>query len=123
MKKYISICFTLILMSCNNFVDIVPKGQTIPETVDDLAKMLNNSGATRGSEVQCCLSDNITLYSDDYTVTENPESFMYNGDDPITRNVCAWADYIYTDVEDDSDWNRCYQSHRGGAGRDELPAE
>ena len=55
MKKYISICFTLILMSCNNFVDIVPKGQTIPETVDDLAKMLNNSGATRGSEVQCCL--------------------------------------------------------------------
>ena len=84
MKKYISICFTLILMSCNNFVDIVPKGQTIPETVDDLAKMLNNSGATRGSEVQCCLSDNITLYSDDYTVTENPESFMYNVDDPIT---------------------------------------
>ena len=55
MKKYISICFTLILMSCNNFVDIVPKGQTIPETVDDLAKMLNNSGATRGSEVQCCI--------------------------------------------------------------------
>lgn len=111
MKKYISICFTLILMSCNNFVDIVPKGQTIPETVDDLAKMLNNSGATRGSEVQCCLSDNITLYSDDYTVTENPESFMYNGDDPITRNVCAWADYIYTDVEDDSDWNRFYKSN------------
>ena len=29
--------------SCDNFVDIIPKGQNIPQSVDDYAKVLNMS--------------------------------------------------------------------------------
>lgn len=116
MKKYIYICFAWVMMSCNDFVDVIPKGNTIPETVDDLAKMMNNSsfGSTRreSSEVSCSLSDNITLYSDDYTVTDNPESWAYSSvNNPIIRNICAWADYVYDEAEEDYDWNKLYKSN------------
>lgn len=32
-----------LLASCNDFVDVVPKGKAIPTTVDDLGKLMNNS--------------------------------------------------------------------------------
>ena len=41
MKKIlIAVIFFCVTASCNDFVDVIPKGNTIPETVDDLAKLM-----------------------------------------------------------------------------------
>ena len=51
MKKiYYTLIMACILCSCNDFVDIVPKGNTIPSTVDDLAKMMNNGSMATGGD-------------------------------------------------------------------------
>ena len=41
LTAFIALC---LLASCNDFVDVVPKGNTIPETVDDLGKMMADGG-------------------------------------------------------------------------------
>lgn len=115
-KLFYYIWIAVLATACNDFVDIVPKGNTIPETVDDLAKMMNNSTQTtdwKTSDVLYSVSNAVTLYSDDYTVTEDPASSSYTSLKNSQRNinVCSWADYIYNETEDDPDWNGLYKSN------------
>ena len=116
MKKLLYIGTILLCTACNDFVDVIPKGNTIPETVDDLAKMMNNGVRTtdgKFTDVSYTLSDKVVLYSDDYTVTEDPTSSAYNRikNNKSIMNVCSWADYVYNNSEDDPDWNGLYKSN------------
>ena len=115
-KSLIYVLVAIFTMACNDFVDIVPRGNTIPETVDDLAKMMNNSAQTTDygtSDVLYSLSDNVILYSDDYTLTEDPASVLYTSlkNSQTNLNICSWADYVYNTTEDDPDWNGLYKSN------------
>lgn len=84
--------------SCDNFVDIIPKGQNIPSSVDDYAKVLNMS----------------------WNVAYGGQNWFYMTDDPYmtdtmqmsagssTTNAYLWQPYMYTLLENDSDWANEY---------------
>lgn len=104
-----------LLVSCNDFVDVVPKGNTIPETVDDLGKMMADGGMSMTNPMASfsyCVNF-VEGYSDDYTASENPNSVYYNihKNTSFYVNVLTWADYIYTIAEDDYNWNGLYKSN------------
>ncbi len=107
-----------MICSCNDFVDVIPKGNTIPTTVDDLAKMMNNGSMASGGDAMemfgiACGTFYLEHYSDDYTFSENPESTlsdMYTSISSI-MNVLKWADYIYGTAESDMNWDNLYHSN------------
>lgn len=84
--------------SCDNFVDIIPKGQNIPQSVDDYAKVLNMS----------------------WNVGYGGMNWFYMTDDPYlsqaeqtsagasTTNAYLWQPYMYTLLENDPDWANEY---------------
>lgn len=118
MKK---ILYTLIVMltlaSCDDYVDIIPKGKTIPTTVDDFQKLLaNGSFSTYGSQYAFTdVNFNVPffeIYSDDYNAPQDPANSAYQTfkNMPMLSNMVSWADYIYGASEDDNIWNGLYKS-------------
>lgn len=104
--------------SCNDFVDIVPKGSAIPSTVDDLGKLMNNSfasiaGENFGLADVCYNVVNVELLSDDYTGSDQPTDMYYSyfHDDPSYYNMVTWNDVIYSPAEQDNNWNGLYKSN------------
>ena len=116
MRKLLSILAAFCLLAgCNDFVDVVPKGNTIPETVDDLGKMMADGGMSMTNPMASfsyCVNF-IEAYSDDYTASETPGSAMYDvhKNTSMYANVLTWADYIYTVAEDDYNWSGLYKSN------------
>ena len=116
MRKILLIFTALCLLaSCNNFVDVVPKGNTIPETVDDLGKMMADGGMSMTNPMASfsyCVNF-IEAYSDDYIASETPGSAMYDvhRNTSMYVNVLTWADYIYTVAEADYNWDGLYKSN------------
>lgn len=121
MKKILNIllsAFVLLFCSCDSYVDLVPKGNTIPQSVDDLAKLMaNGSLAINGStyaftDVSYSLL-HFALYSDDYNVSQDPSSAIYtiHKTNTMFQNTLTWADYIYGAAESDANWNGLYKSN------------
>lgn len=119
MKKIIiSLISILLFAACDSYVDIVPKGNTIPTTVDDLEKLMTNgsmanSGTTYGFTD---VSYNIVFFdviSDDYNVPQDPNNAYYNVCKSMSSifNTATWTDYIYGAAEDDRNWNGLYKSN------------
>jgi hypothetical protein len=112
MKKIIiALIAVCIATSCNDFVDVIPKGNTIPETVDDLAKLMNLGTLTSSynfTEIsysaQFC-----ELLSDDFTITQDPTQpyYIYNTV-PLFANSMKWAD---PEENSDMKWNGLYKSN------------
>ena len=116
MRKLLSILAAFCLLAgCNDFVDVVPKGNTIPETVDDLGKMMADGGMSLTNPM-ASFSYSINFieeYSDDYTASENPNSTYYTMHKTTSYvvNALTWADYIYTVAEEDYNWIGLYKSN------------
>ena len=116
MRKLLMIWAALCLLaSCNDFVDVVPKGNTIPETVDDLGKMMADGGMSLTNPLASFSYCNLFIeaYSDDYTASENPNSVYYTVHRTTSMyvNVLTWADYIFSIAEDDYNWVGLYHSN------------
>ena len=119
MKKiYYTLIMACILCSCNDFVDIVPKGNTIPSTVDDLAKMMNNGSMATGGDAFEIFGITagtfyLEVYSDDYVLSENPESALYQAylANTSIMNTLKWGDYIYGLAQSDYNWDNMYHSN------------
>lgn len=121
MKKMIyALMVFSTLAACNDFVDVIPKGNTIPETVDDLAKMINvgsmvisQSGDSYSItyETAYSLGHFLEVYSDDYTASETEAStyYMIHKNQAIFQNTVAWNDYIYAVAENDNNWDGLYR--------------
>lgn len=115
---FLSVCiFASFLVSCNDFVDVVPKGNTIPSTVEDLAKLMNNgSFAINGDEYEFNGISAGTFYlevlSDDYTVSQDPNDALYAtyAAMPFIQNEMTWADNIFGSAESDNTWDNIYHS-------------
>jgi tetratricopeptide (TPR) repeat protein len=99
MKNLLYIFSFLLLVSCNNdeFLDELPKGKAIPETVDDLAFLLNNSRSINAG------GSNTSNVTDDIVYKE--EDLTYN-----SKKAYSWADHFYEAVDEDRDWNDMYTS-------------
>lgn len=109
---------SLLITSCNDFVDIVPKGKAIPSTVDDLGKLMNNSfiniaGENYSLADVCYNVTNMELLSDDYTGSDQPTDMYYSyfHDNPSFYNMVTWNNVIYSQAEQDANWNGLYKSN------------
>lgn len=112
----LSIC--TILTSCDDYVDIVPKGNTIPQTVDDLGQLLANGSLATSDESFGFTEVNYNImffevYSDDYNAPNDPSNRYYVTFQnlPFLQNELVWADYLYGATEDDRNWNGLYKSN------------
>ena len=108
----------VLLTSCDDYVDVVPKGRAIPHTVDDMGKLMNNSFISiNGSNfymVDVCYDvTNVELLSDDYTASDQPGDMYYTmfHDTPAMFNMATWANTIYSAAEQDPTWNGLYKSN------------
>ena len=117
-KNIILLLAAFVLASCESFVDIVPKGQTIPTTVDDYGEMMNNGSISTDAEnlvtTDICYCVNfIEFLSDDFTAPENPASMMYNTfrNNSFVYNTLVWNDELWSAAEDDLNWNGLYKSN------------
>lgn len=97
-KLYI-LWFAVLFGSCDNFVDIVPKGQNIPTTVDDLAKIINYNNNIGGGGL------NWYFMSDDiyFPATELAKEGV------SAIKSYAWEPYMYSAIEKDEDWATMYR--------------
>ena len=119
MKKLIIFLFAaLSLASCESFVDIVPKGQTIPTTVDNFGDMMNNGTVAMGGDSYaftdiCYCVNFLEFLSDDFTAPENPASVYYNvfRNNSFLYNTIVWNNEIYSAAEEDANWNGLYKSN------------
>jgi len=109
MKQYYKHIFRLtfvviLLSSCNKYLDVKPKGQVIPATLDDYIALLSaplpiSSTATN----QLYLTDEIYL----------PEEFRTSANSYLGKaavNAYDFADALYDTGEDDVDWNTGYKT-------------
>ncbi|MBR5349839.1 MAG: RagB/SusD family nutrient uptake outer membrane protein [Prevotella sp.] len=104
------ISVSTVLTSCDDYVDIVPKGNTIPQTVDDLGEMLSNGSGLSDLNFNIMFLD---VMSDDYTAPKDPQNVYYMVFQmlPFVKNQMEWADYIWAASEDDMNWNGLYKSN------------
>ncbi|MFA5849130.1 MAG: RagB/SusD family nutrient uptake outer membrane protein [Bacteroidales bacterium] len=111
-KYYIIICLSLFIFSCEKYVDILPKGNTIPTNVDDLAELMNISGSdgSSGTKIQVSTLNTLSMI-DDIKYVENGFVGVFSQQPLSTQKAYIWAPYLYTINENDDDWNKLYSSN------------
>lgn len=94
-------------------MDIEPKGRVIPNKINDYRLLLDQTkvfGGVGGAQVISpgFVSSfyNTELASDDVMITDNFLSFYPEGS--ASTNTFIWKDNIYTDAEEDGDWQNLY---------------
>ncbi len=50
LKHILPICATVLIASCNKFLEIKPKDKFIPETVEDFENMLNSASLVNSGD-------------------------------------------------------------------------
>lgn len=104
MKKiYIIILSAILLQSCNSFLDLQPKGYTIPTTYDDFWQLMNYAQMYKAQEnYPVYLTDDALLSSGDlaanYTNTEDHVKALYS---------FAHGD-VFSGGQDDYFWSLSY---------------
>lgn len=120
LSRAMMVCIAaMILGSCDDFVDVIPKGNTIPTTVEDLARMMNNGSVAEGNDGSFesdAISKGVMFYEllcDDYVLTDNPEDAVYYAyrSLPFVNNMMKWDEYIFGKAESDFAWDGLYHSN------------
>lgn len=96
MKKIYILLLVVIACSCDEFLDVKPKGKAIPTTVEDYDLMLNAGSVSLGNAVY--MDPDIYLHS---------EAFLMKSS--RVKNAYIWADNQYSANQEDPDWNALYK--------------
>lgn len=94
------------LTSCNDFLEIPPKGKTIPENTEDYAKLLALSSMVKTT------SDNAVLMTDDvyiYYIDTSWMTFGYFYSFAYDKNLYTFNDEIYKESDTDALWTYSYR--------------
>lgn len=111
-NNYIIIFLSLFLFSCEKYVDILPKGNTIPTNVDDLAELMNSTQSYGETKTKIQVSvRNLSSMTDDVKYVESGIIGVFTQQPQYIQKIYVWAPYLYTVNEDDYDWNKLYQSN------------
>lgn len=90
----------VLFASCDDsYVDILPKGKTIPENTDDLALLLNYTNDINSG------GNNFGSQADDVMIPEAKIPFT----GVSAMNSYTWQDFLFTDAEQDADWVDFYK--------------
>lgn len=95
MKKYLIILSILVFSSCNDFLDVLPKGMVIPKSVEDYELILNNGGGSMTNAVY--MSPEVYM----------PISFLSTSDYNY-RTAYKWDEHQYLRNQTDGNWNGLY---------------
>ncbi len=92
---------SVLLVSCSvdNFLDVVPTGEVIPESVNDFDKLLNDYVTSNPACV------NVTLMDPDVYC---PDEFYDNLGVALLQKQYTWDTAPWSQNEDDLDWNFRY---------------
>lgn len=98
MKNLLYFLILILFVSCDDdYLDVLPKGQAIPENTDQLAQMLNDTESiNRQGSIQGLMTDQGEL------------PIFFQDEDQIRR--MTWGDYPFSEIQDDLHWNRLYQA-------------
>lgn len=104
-KTYLIAAGAFLLSACSDFLDETPKGNYIPESIDDFAMMLDDyQGEGIGqNRIGYGQSNTITMTDDTQITATNLGQFRNWG---LTAYV--WADYPYESSEHDLDYETFY---------------
>ncbi|MDR2906900.1 MAG: RagB/SusD family nutrient uptake outer membrane protein [Bacteroidales bacterium] len=113
--RYLLLVITVLVFlgfaSCKKFLDIKPKGNVIPETVDHYEGMLNNVIQGYFCHFQDYLSDDAALPSDgsgsatDLYMSANP-----NGMNHVVRRIFKFNPVPFEAVDSDMMWTQTHRS-------------
>lgn len=106
MRKLLYILAIMVLAtSCDEWLDIKPKGKIIPEKADDYL-LLMDQALSNGSSVGWVKSYGNELYiTDDVSLTDGAYATYFSDNN---KNAISWAEHIYLDSEEDPDWKTLY---------------
>lgn len=103
MRNIYLVFISLLLFSCESFVEETPKGNLIPETVDDLGMILDAFDPYDDNAITYSHANSI-LMSDDSRLPD----IVASGVSSAGQNAYVWADHLYEPTSDDRDWNGFY---------------
>ncbi|MFS4457301.1 RagB/SusD family nutrient uptake outer membrane protein [Maribacter sp. 2304DJ31-5] len=99
MKNYIVlsvIAIILLFSSCDDYLDVIPKGELIPESIDDYALMLNSVEFYNVPKLHVMIDDD--FFTNQPTSLQKPQAAAY-----------LWEDFFYDDTENDPNWGLLYE--------------
>ncbi len=99
MKNIFYLALAVLLLGCDDFTDIEPKGVVIPETVEHYQGLIQDLSITGSSPIHYALA------SDDVFFTDEKMGVLRNWQ----VNVYSWADHTFTPEENDFDWGAGYK--------------
>lgn len=107
MKKivYILMMSLMVLSSCDDYLDVIPKGKVIPETLEDYRLLLDQTHYYDGTEGLAYSYGFDVFYSNDLVVTENALNAYTR---PAIQNAIMFKEHFYMDDEVDGNWYTCY---------------
>lgn len=103
------IAATFALQGCDSFLDVKPKGYTIPEKFEDYEKLMNYANLYRSLDVYpSFITDDILLLSKNQTTVS---WFEYEGKSDEQRNLYSFQHgQIYTPGNNDGIWEGGYSN-------------
>ena len=103
MKTYLNlvliIASSLLIISCDDFLDETPKGIVIPSTVEDYDKMMNDPSP-----------HGVNLYLD-YADPDNGVKMAYLGSSGgANARAFGWVDFVVNEEQNDGNWDSFYRN-------------
>lgn len=103
-RLFIILAFSILFFSCNDFLDIQPKGELIPKTAADYEGMLNYFDLLKSSEsYPSYLTDDVFI--PDKAINRNP-GLDFAG--RSTVNLYTFQTEVFGESEDDLLWSGSY---------------
>lgn len=100
-KLYSSMIVAFLLAGCSDYLDIVPKGKLIPETLEDFESLASNpSFSTQGNP-------HLEQLADGHFVTE--ERISAGANSSVIR-IYSWENEFYLETESDYGWDPMYNN-------------
>lgn len=93
---YLLILIIFMFGSCDSFLDVKPKGKSIPKTVEDFELMMQSTGIS--------LQNSYYMDPDIYIPAEEQSSLS-----PTDINAYKWAENQYYMTEADAEWDNIYE--------------
>lgn len=96
----------MTLISCDDYLDIEPKGLVIPETIEDYDLLLNGGSRTLNTTAD---ADPLFLTADDFISNESHLGDLSNPDN-IKVKLYKWDSYLFNDEMSYNIWNLPYNN-------------
>ena len=105
MKIVLAVCVAVMMTSCNDFLDIKPKGEKIPKTVTDFETLLNDESVQKFSDTYpAYLTDDVYLPD----VAQGTATPGLNSVDQSIRNLYLFKKEVFGEAQDDGFWFASY---------------